>query len=1189
MALFFHERHDEPGTHALLIGVGGYPGVSELDFATPRRSVALLRDWLMATFNNPQAPFASLEMLRSGPSPDRADTPLGLIEEKMGEPDDLLPTSGQIIRAVEAWRSRVARHNANVGIVYFASFACETKHGTTLLTDEANESPAAGAGSILLDDLKAGLFQGKTGRVACFLETYHLSDALLKRLGLAGLTREPPPALFPSARIDPSRPRLLVHVSSQPIVDPSYDPKPLLVPALTALLDNPQWGTQAITIRGLQSGIAASLKHVADNIGLSSAQRPLGQKTEAESEFQVHVPRSATESADGGVEGADMGPETPPATDTQAIAEPDPAQTRTATAIAAQGKLAETQTGTVAAIAAQGERAETPTGSATRGQAGATGAAAKTGAANRTTARKPSAKGEKARFAALLEEPRVTKAELKTAIEPPTSRPGVRDRSRSAPAPAPAPPVATPLEKPTPEQPAEESDKTQPEPNTTEFVADDAETERDELGRGVLAVALARRLHKIWRKANGVADPGPAGEIRAAAAPDAERPDDSRAAFVVHLDAPWGGGKTTFANFLARVLNPYPAGAGRAALFLRADYGEAADFGGVFLAPPPADQSARQTWAAYPEEARRPWIVIPFNAWQAEHLAPPWWAFYQAIRRGCFEAIRTEGDEPWQPRPRLPVWLRRARSRLRGFDRWLDLWLHEYVWRLLNPKIRALLVTAATGSALLAFLYWRGYFGITGEHSDSAGFILTSGVGLFAAGLTGISAIWGFGAVLTESIMPGTDTLAERLSLGAGDPFDRFRAHFRDMMRRVQRPVMVIIDDLDRCRPEFVVDLVRGIQTLLRSPRVVFVILGDRDWIERAFEAHHRAMSKIDVGPEQSFGARFVEKAIQMSFILPGLGQDSRGAYVRRVLMGAQGGAAQPNQSLPPQRRVEARTVAAQEIARQAAQPVPATGAPPALDTASIVNLTMQALNLVPPAAAGETRAASDAAAAEQVEQIVNEELAINAAVDARVESAVGHELEKLAAFFPANPRQIKRIVNAITMYYAVALQRPGVEPNHDFRFQLALWVIIMTEWPRTWRLLASYPDMVLVLTAANPNQEARRADLDLPGSINVTQRLTERIMEDTDLSQLITGKSPHRGKSEAEAARLHVGLDSATVRILVELTPLHSRKRRLPDETPEPAQRDGAVPAAARAAAGGGKKTSPAKRAKTGKSGRAP
>ncbi|MDJ0931784.1 MAG: P-loop NTPase fold protein [Breoghania sp.] len=131
-------------------------------------------------------------------------------------------------------------------------------------------------------------------------------------------------------------------------------------------------------------------------------------------------------------------------------------------------------------------------------------------------------------------------------------------------------------------------------------------------------------------------------------------------------------------------------------------------------------------------------------------------------------------------------------------------------------------------------------------------------MGLILSGLTGISVFWAIGALFTESIRPGTNTLAGRLSLGAGDPFERFRKHFYETMERVRRLVLVVVDDLDRCKPEFIVDLVRGMQTLLRSPRVVFVVLGDRDWIERVFEVHHDKMKDINVGSQQTFGSRFV-------------------------------------------------------------------------------------------------------------------------------------------------------------------------------------------------------------------------------------------------------------------------------------------------------------------------------------------
>ena len=106
-------------------------------------------------------------------------------------------------------------------------------------------------------------------------------------------------------------------------------------------------------------------------------------------------------------------------------------------------------------------------------------------------------------------------------------------------------------------------------------------------------------------------------------------------------------------------------------------------------------------------------------------------------------------------------------------------------------------------------------------------------------------------------------------------------------MQRHQRPVLAIVDDQDRCDPIYVTELIRGMQTILVSQRVVFLLLGDCDWIEQSFSETYKAMKGIYVGPEHEFGARFVEKAIQFSFVLPDVSKPQRSAYVRSLLHSA--------------------------------------------------------------------------------------------------------------------------------------------------------------------------------------------------------------------------------------------------------------------------------------------------------------
>jgi hypothetical protein len=66
------------------------------------------------------------------------------------------------------------------------------------------------------------------------------------------------------------------------------------------------------------------------------------------------------------------------------------------------------------------------------------------------------------------------------------------------------------------------------------FAADRPQLRHDKLGRGALAFAFAHLMCRIsvTQCSESALDDG---------------------AFVMHLDAPWGGGKTTFANFVASV------------------------------------------------------------------------------------------------------------------------------------------------------------------------------------------------------------------------------------------------------------------------------------------------------------------------------------------------------------------------------------------------------------------------------------------------------------------------------------------------------------------------------------------------------------------------------------------------------------------------------------------------------------
>ena len=56
------------------------------------------------------------------------------------------------------------------------------------------------------------------------------------------------------------------------------------------------------------------------------------------------------------------------------------------------------------------------------------------------------------------------------------------------------------------------------------------------------------------------------------------------------------------------------------------------------------------------------------------------------------------------------------------------------------------------------------------------------------------------------------------------DPMETVQEHFADLVRWLHYPVIVLIDDLDRCRGDYVVELLEGIQTLFRDQPVAYVV-----------------------------------------------------------------------------------------------------------------------------------------------------------------------------------------------------------------------------------------------------------------------------------------------------------------------------------------------------------------------------
>jgi hypothetical protein len=105
-----------------------------------------------------------------------------------------------------------------------------------------------------------------------------------------------------------------------------------------------------------------------------------------------------------------------------------------------------------------------------------------------------------------------------------------------------------------------------------------------------------------------------------------------------------------------------------------------------------------------------------------------------------------------------------------------------------------------------------------------------------------------------------------------------FNKEFRDVTRIARgegNPLVIMLDDLDRCLPEKAVSVLEAIKLFSDDAPVVFIIGADREFIERAIEIKYEKMIRRDdpnLERRERFirmGHEYLEKIVQLPFNLP--------------------------------------------------------------------------------------------------------------------------------------------------------------------------------------------------------------------------------------------------------------------------------------------------------------------------------
>ncbi len=480
----------------------------------------------------------------------------------------------------------------------------------------------------------------------------------------------------------------------------------------------------------------------------------------------------------------------------------------------------------------------------------------------------------------------------------------------------------------------------------------DRPTNRDELGRARLAEVLAERIRRT--RGENTEAPVETWSQRRRKLRDERRASRAAGSFMTHVYAPWGAGKSSFLRFLARDLRNRPS--------------------------PKFGDPVQRAWGAIrPRTATDPalsrWIVVEFDAWRHQRLVPPWWWLLADLRRACRREL-------WQV------------NRVR----WAWFWIRDIAWQAWNA--RAALLAGLLLAGLLAVAWMLDWFGLADKSLSAVQAILLA----LGSAITLLTGVLGFARGTGRWLAVDSAERAAKFLKRSHDPLGVYRSRFRWLVRSSGYPIVVFIDDLDRCQPHYVVELLEGVQTLFTEEPVTYVVAADRTWLCESFRSTYREFGETIGEPGRSLGFLFLEKTFQISLEIPPVPEKAKERYWNALLGD---GTSPTDEQTHPQALRRAFSKASTEAAVEATvAELAGEFSEDALRSAAVRRLNAPALH-------------------EQLETLLSEFIPM---------------LEN-------NPRSMKRLMNAYGLERD-RLLREGYLLTKEQRQQLALLTILRMRWP---------------------------------------------------------------------------------------------------------------------------------------------
>jgi hypothetical protein len=478
---------------------------------------------------------------------------------------------------------------------------------------------------------------------------------------------------------------------------------------------------------------------------------------------------------------------------------------------------------------------------------------------------------------------------------------------------------------------------------------------------------------------------------------------------VISVQAPWGQGKTSLMRMVQKDLDP--------------DHPDLARTGASGEPGSLVEQSSELTFnelrsslggevpigEVKPASIRTVW----FNAWKYQSSEQIW--------AGLAHAILAQLPGRLSVRDRELFWLRLQRRRIDPAAVRNDIHraaLERFLPQLVGWALLGLGVLVVGGLALLA------------------GGLGAAGVGVAGAGVMGT--VWrawqAWAAATREALQRPLEGSYLRYvrqpdysgKLGYLHLVEEDMANALELLTPDDQPAVIFIDDLDRCSPGKIGEVIEAVNLFLAGeyPRCAFVIGIDAEVVAASMEVVHADIIGRLGDRRGELGWRFMDKFVQLPFVMPRLHVDQREVYLRGLFLTQPGGDSQA--LLAEATRLEV------EVEEEAM---------------SVDELAERVADLAPRLVAVDPDRARALG-----EKVVTAGARAFSDEDPEVIDALAEQMRYLSD----NPRTIKRAVNLYRFHRFAAFARQVSTQSLEVATpaQIGRWVVVIVRWPQFVRWL---------------------------------------------------------------------------------------------------------------------------------------